>query len=282
MKKLLLILICIPQLLFSQVVETELKSLSPGINDMEIEYNGLSRRLLITTPKTYDNQKKYSILFCFHGAGGKADKQSKRWSPHVDERNIIVISVEAVQPQAKWNFSDNFHKEYYDDVGFISKVVQTLIEVNVADSRAIYATGHSSGGLFCWRLAKESDLFAALAPQSCGMLKGSHEPDENTKPVSVMQVIGDQDKSFNGSVSSRATMYSAVERIKIWREFNDCNTDPKITNEIENIEVSTYTSSSGDEVVYCKVFGEGHHIKRELRDAADLMVLDFLLSHKKK
>lgn len=161
MKKIVLVLICIPFLTFSQVGKVELKSLSPGTNDIEIKHDGLSRRLLITTPKTYDDQKKYSILFCFHGAGGKADKQSKRWSPHVDGRNIIVISAEAVQPQAKWNFSDTFHNEYYDDVEFISKVVETLIEANVADPKAIYATGHSSGGLFCWRLAKESDLFAA-------------------------------------------------------------------------------------------------------------------------
>jgi len=42
-------------------------------------------------------------------------------------------------------------------------------------------------------LAKETALFAALSPMSCGMVKGAHDPGEKTKPVSIMQVIGDQD-----------------------------------------------------------------------------------------
>lgn len=261
---------------------TKLISLSPGTNEIQFEYDGLTRRLIITTPNTFDDQSIYSALFCFHGAGGKADGQSKRWSPQADERGIIVISAEAVQPEAKWNFKDNFHDEDQKDVGFISKVVETLIANKVIDPNAIYATGHSSGGLFCYRLAKETALFAALAPMSCGMAKDAHEPDEETKLVSMMQVIGDQDKSFNGSTTRRVTMYSAEERIAIWRTFNECLPDPVVTNKGEDVEVFTYANESGIEVAYCKVKGEGHHIRRDLRNRADSIALDFLLKHKKK
>lgn len=259
---------------------TELTSLSPGTNEIQFEYDGLTRRLIITTPNTFDDQKIYSALFCFHGAGGKADGQSKRWSPQADERGIIVISAEAVQAGgAKWNFKDNFHNEDQKDVEFISKVVEILIANKVVDPNAIYATGHSSGGLFCYRLAKETALFAALAPMSCGMAKDAHEPDEETKLVSMMQVIGDQDKSFNGSTTRRVTMYSAEERIAIWRTFNECLPDPLVTNKGGDIEVFTYANESGIEVAYCKVKGEGHHIRRDLRNRADSIALDFLLKH---
>lgn len=262
---------------------TKLISLSPGTNEIQFEYDGLTRRLIITTPNTFDDQKIYSALFCFHGAGGKADGQSKRWSPQADERDIIVISAEAVQPGgAKWNFKDNFHDEDHKDVEFISKVVEILIANKVIDPNAIYATGHSSGGLFCYRLAKETTFFAALAPMSCGMAKDAHEPDEETKQVSIMQVIGDQDKSFNGSTTRRITMYSADERIAIWRTFNECLPDPVVTNKGEDVEVFTYANESGIEVAYCKVKGEGHHIRRDLRNRADAIALDFLLKHKKK
>lgn len=88
MKKLLLLLICVPQLLISQDDATELTSLSPGKNEIQFESDGLTRRLIITTPKTYSRQNSYPALFCFHGAGGKADGQSKRWSPQADERGI--------------------------------------------------------------------------------------------------------------------------------------------------------------------------------------------------
>ncbi len=260
----------------------ELTSLSPGKNEVQIEHDGQSRRLIVTTPKTFSRQSAYPILFCFHGAGGKAEGQSDRWSPHADKHGLIVISAEAVQSLKKWNFKENFHDQDYDDVGFVSKVVEILIENKIADEKAIYATGHSSGGLFSYRLAKETGLFAAVAPMSCGMAKGAHDPQEKTQPVPIMQVIGDQDKSYNGSTNSKVTMYSADERIEIWRKFNRCGPDPVVVKNGDEIVVYTYASPSGLEVVLCEVKDQEHHIRRDLRDRADSLALDFLLKHKRR
>jgi len=261
---------------------TELTSLSQGTNEVQFKHDGQSRRLIITTPKKFDGQRPHPVLFCFHGAGVKADGESTRWSPHADKRGLVVISAEAVQPHAKWNFKDKFHDEDHDDVGFVSKVVEFLIANKIADQKAIYATGHSSGGLFCYRLAKETTLFAALSPMSCGMVKGAHDPSEKTKPVSIMQVIGDQDKSFNGSSNPKVTMYSAAKRIDVWRTFNQCQLGPVVVNKGEEVVVYTYANQSGIEVAYCKVKGQGHHIRRDLRDSADSLALDFLLKHQRR
>ena len=255
-------------------------ALSPGINEVKTEYDGRSRRLIVTTPKIFSLQNLYPILFCFHGAGGKADGPSKRWSPHADKRNLVVISAEAVQPLAKWNFRDKFHAEEHDDVGFILKVVEALVGSQVADPKTIYATGHSSGGLFCYRLAKEVTAFAALSPMSCGMVKGAHDPDQKTKFVPILQVIGDQDKSFNGS-QNKVTMYSAAKRIDVWRKFNQCDPNPVVLEKGKEIMVYTYASQAGIEVALCQVKGQGHFIRRDLRDIADSLALDFLLKHKK-
>jgi len=135
---------------------------------------------------------------------------------------------------------DGFHDQDHDDVGFISKVVEILIAHKIADDKAIFATGHSSGGLFSYRLAKETDLFAAVSPMSCGMAKGAHDPLEKTKPVSIMQVIGDKDRSFNGTTNPKVTMYSADERIEIWRKFNRCGPDPVVVEQGDEIVVYTY------------------------------------------
>lgn len=260
----------------------ELTSLSPGRNEVQVEHDGQARRLMVTTPKAYDRQKLYPVLFCFHGAGGKADGQSVRWSPHADQRGLIVISAEAVQPLAKWNFMDHFHAEAHDDVGLVSKVIEVLVANQVVDPKAVYATGHSSGGLFCYRLAKELDLFAALSPMSCGMVKGAHDPGEGTQAVSIMQVIGDQDKSFNGSTNPKVTMYSASKRIEVWRTFNQCLPDPVVENHGDEIMVHTYSNPLDLEVAFCKVKGQGHHLRRDLRDRADSLALDFLLKHRKQ
>ncbi len=261
---------------------TELTSLSPGRNEIQFKHDGQTRRLIVTTPKTFDRQVAYPILFCFHGAGGKAEGQSARWSPHADKHGLIVISAEAVQSLKKWNIMDNLHAEDHDDVGFISKVVDILIANKIADDKAIFATGHSSGGLFSYRLAKETDLFAAVSPMSCGMAKDAHEPDERTKPIPVFQVIGDKDKSYDGSTNPKITMYSAAERIEIWRRFNQCGPDPVVVEHGDEIVVDTYACPSGLEVALCKVKNQEHHIRRDLRDRADSIAIEFLLKHKRK
>ena len=283
MKKTLLLMLSTMLILIPhETLASDLTSLSPGKNEIQIEHNGISRRLIVTTPKTFVRQSVYPILFCFHGAGGKADGQSERWSPYADKYGLIVISAEAVRSLAKWNFMDNFHDVNYDDVGFITKVVELLIEQKIADPKAIYATGHSSGGLFCYRLAKETDLFAAVSPMSCGMAKGAHNPDKKTKPISIMQVIGTQDKSYNGSSNEKITMYSARERIDIWRRFNQCNPNPVVEKKGKEIVLYTYSNAAGIEVVLCEVKDQGHLIRRDLRDRADSIAINFLLSHKRK
>jgi poly(3-hydroxybutyrate) depolymerase len=176
---------------------------------------------------------------------------------------------------------DDFHAVNHDDIGFIGNVVELLIGLRIADHKAIYATGHSSGGLFCYRLAKETGLFAAVSPMSCGMAKGAHDPDEKTKPISIMQVIGDQDKSFNGSSNAKVTMYSARERIDVWRKFNRCHPDPVVVEKGEEVVLYTYANAAtGAEVAFCKVKDQGHFIRRDLRDSVDLIAIDFLLKHK--
>ena len=265
----------------TNVLVAQLASLSPGGNELNVDYGGQSRRLMITVPKKLGSQGAQPVLFCFHGAGGKADGPSRRWSPHADKRGLIVISAEAVQPLAKWNFWDGFHAEDHDDVGFVLQVVEALIFSKLADPGAVYATGHSSGGLFCYRLAKQTDVFAALAPMSCGMVKGAHDPDAKTIPVPILQVIGDQDKSFKGSSNPKVTMYSAARRMEVWRKFNQCSVRPEITGQGEELEVHTFTSPSGLEVVLCKAKGQGHFLRSDLRDKADSLALDFLLKHRK-
>ena len=40
---------------------TELTSLSPGMNEVRIEHDGQTRRLIVTTPKTFDRQVAFGV-----------------------------------------------------------------------------------------------------------------------------------------------------------------------------------------------------------------------------
>ena len=282
MRIFLVVLFCVlGSFSFIDARDLPIDSLSPGLNEIQIEHAGHSRRLLITAPKSFESGTRYATLFCFHGAGGKADGQSMRWGRHADSRRLLVVSCEAVQPMAKWNFKDQFHGVDHDDVGLVTDVIQALVTAGISDSQMIYATGHSSGGLFCYRLAKQTNLFAALAPMSCGMAKGDHTPDIGTRPVSILQVIGDKDKSFHGSSNEKVTMYSADGRIQIWQIFNQCDARPTINRPFDNITVQTYRNSNDIEVALVTVAGEGHHIRRDVRDKTDSIALNFLMRHRR-
>ena len=257
------------------------RTLHSGLNEIQVKYGGELRRLVVVAPKAFDKAKNYPILFCFHGAGGDADKQIARWRRHVDSRNLILVGVDAVQSLKKWNFKVDFHGVNHDDVGLIREVIKALISNGLADAKAIYATGHSSGGLFCYRLAKESSLFAAVCPMSCGMAKGAHDPGKSTAPVHLMQVIGDRDKSYLGTTNPKVTMYSAEQRIAVWRAFNECKSKPVTKAHGKEIKVQTYTNSDGIELAICEAKGQGHHLRLDLRDAADVIALDFMLKHRK-
>ena len=258
--------------------------LRPGNNLLKINFKGAIRELFIELPAEIKKGKRYPVVFGFHGDGGPKEAYNRRLSPYVEKYNIISISIQGTPKRvgsraSSWDHNKGSSVDV-DDISFVQYLVDYLNKTKRADLKRIYATGGSSGGLFCYRLAKETQLFAAISPTKCGMIKGSHEPDSNITPLSVMQVIGNQDKSFNGS-SKRLTMYSAEQRIEIWRSFLKCNPKPSINTKIKDMTIKTYVNDEGLEVVYCMLHGIGHAIPRQIIPIMDEIIVEFFLRHKK-
>lgn len=258
--------------------------LRPGNNLLKINFKGVVRELFIELPAAMKKGERYPVVFGFHGDGGSKEAYNRRLSPYVTKCQIIGISIQGTPKRVGSRASSwDHHKGSdvdVDDIGFVQYLVDYLNKTERADLKRVYATGGSSGGLFCYRLAKETKLFAAIGPTKCGMIKGSHEPDSNTAYLSVMQVIGNKDKSFNGS-SKRLTMYSAEQRIEIWRNFLKCNPKPSINTEIKGMTVKTYVNGEELEVVYCMLHGVGHGIPKPIIPVMDGMIVGFFMRHKK-
>ena len=62
----------------------------------------------------------------------------------------------------------------------------------------------------CNMLAKKTDIFAAIAPTKCGMVKGMHEPTAGNKRTSVFWIMGDQDKGAKKQVRARSILPEAT------------------------------------------------------------------------
>ena len=263
--------------------DSDLK-LKSGNNLLKINFQGVVRELFIELPTGIQKGDRYPVVFGFHGDGGPKEAYNRRLSPYVKKHKIIGISIQGTPKRVgsaaySWNHHDGSDVDT-DDIGFVQYLVDYLNNTELVDLKRVYATGGSSGGLFCYHLAKETKLFAAIGPTKCGMIKGSHEPDANTEPLSVMQVIGNEDKSFNGS-TKRLTMYSAEQRIEIWRTFLKCNPKPTVNTKIEGMTVKTYVNDKKQEVVYCMLHGVGHAIPRPVIPEMDRMLMEFFMRHKK-
>jgi polyhydroxybutyrate depolymerase len=114
-------------------------------------------------------------------------------------------------------------KQDVDDVGFIEAMIAEIGTGLELDSQRIYATGMSNGGIMAYRLACESDLFAAIAPVSATMLVDCDPPH----PVSLLHIHGGVDGSVppDGSVGGGTQNIDGpplADVISYWRGVDGC------------------------------------------------------------
>ena len=121
-------------------------SFAQGYISETIEYDGLTREYSIYIPESYDVTTSFPLLFNFHGGGGNiafhiaiADM-----SPIADTANFIVI-----YPQARPDPSDGNSFNWipkvpgtFDDVPFISSLIDTIASNYQIDQNRIYACGY--------------------------------------------------------------------------------------------------------------------------------------------
>lgn len=77
-----------------------------------------------------------------------------------------------------------------DDVAFLEAVVRRVSDMVPVDEHWLSATAMSNGGLMVYRLACESDLFAAIGPTAATLVGECLDP----APVSVIAIHGTADE----------------------------------------------------------------------------------------
>lgn len=153
-------------------------------------------------------------VFVFHGEGGSADtvQSYARFEPIADEEGFVVVYPEGVgrnwdyKPGAPVVRSRGFGALYskegtsvetdrrFDDVALVRSIVEELADRGVIDPGRVFATGISSGAMFCHRLASEaSDLVAGIAPVSGGMSEPVASRFSPRYQVSFLAMIGEDD-----------------------------------------------------------------------------------------
>lgn len=141
------------------------------------------------------------VLVCLHGGGGTGAQFRKSTGAGFEragrDDGLIVLYPDGIGRQ--WNDgradapSGPAFSGDVDDVAFLRQLVALTLAQCGGDAGRVYATGHSNGGLMCWRLARDaSDVFAALAPV-CALLPDGLQGDDWKRPLPLLLLLGDSD-----------------------------------------------------------------------------------------
>ncbi len=283
-----------------------------------LQHEGIERTYHIHLPPAFSKGKPAPLVFALHGSkgGGRSFDQSitqGTLTAAADKRGVILVFPDGINKQWCDGRTEMLKtKKIYDDVGFISKIIDSMVKNYGVDPKRVYATGISNGGFMSVRLAMDlSEKIAAVAPVTAQISEALKDSTPKL-PISIMIVNGTKDPlvPFGGGHirlfrfgRSRGAILSTASTVEHFRRHNRCRKtaeksklQDKDPDDGTNVEIEKYTGGmDGTEVILVKIIGGGHTWpggKQYLRPGivgavcrdinASEIILDFFLSHSRK
>ena len=242
-------------------------SYAQGYISETIQYDGLTREYSIYVPASYDGTTSFPLLFNFHGGGDVIASQIAiaDMSPIADTANFIVVYPQARQDPSDGNSFNWIPKVpgTFDDVPFISSLIDTIASNYQIDQSRIYACGYSLGGDMSFELAcKLNSRIAAIGVVSRTMQANPDSFCFPEHPTGVLTILGTDDNAsqYNGITYAGVEYYlSAAATHSYWASHNNCDVNPTMSTVSPSVERYTWSTTSGCSYVEeLKVIGGGH------------------------
>ncbi|MGE0759811.1 MAG: PHB depolymerase family esterase [Pirellulaceae bacterium] len=251
--------------------------LTPGDHTRTVTIGGENRTYIAHVPPGYDPQVAIPVVLAFHGGGSNSEQMVRfcRLNDKADQACFLAVYPNGTGRLARMltfnggNCCGFAMNNQVDDVEFTRRILDDLAVCAKVDTKRVYATGMSNGGIMAYRLAAElSERIAAIAPVGGPMGTETCQPQ---RPVSVIHFHGtdDQFAPFTGGKGNRSLsgtdFYSVEHSIRAWVTANACSTEPVVTTlpdkagDGTTITRKTYGNGrDGAEVVLVEVHGGGH------------------------
>jgi polyhydroxybutyrate depolymerase len=247
--------------------------------EMNIWHGGFNRTYLVHVPPSYNPAQPTSLVVAFHGGGGysrlMATDKYYGWISKSDKEGFIVVFPNGTSPFedgrfGTWNAGRccAYARDHLiDDVGFVRDVVFDVEAAYNIDTKRVFATGMSNGGMMSYSLAcRLPDMFRAVA---------SVAGTDNTidcrpqKSVSILHIHAKDDDHvlFNGGAGptifkdkSKVTEFTSVPlTISMWLKHNNCSETSKKVVEESGASCDLYSQCSDGAQVQLCVTEEGGH-----------------------
>jgi polyhydroxybutyrate depolymerase len=189
----------------------------------EWKVDDVQRQAIVYASPPKDGVKPPAV-FVFHGHGGTMQQAARSFRMHEHWSEAVVVYPQGLptpgaltDPDGKragWEHTPT--QKGGRDLKFFDAMLATLKDKYQIDPKRVYATGHSNGGGFTYLIfSQRQDVFAAIAPSSCG--GAQHLRD--AKPVPTFHIAGESDPLVKMTLQQRT-----IDAVK---KLNQCESDGK-------------------------------------------------------
>lgn len=243
-----------------------------GETTRTLTHNGRERSYNLYVPASLDWSQPVPVVLVFHGGTGNAESAIRMtgFNAVADRNGFLVVYPNGTGPLRDdkfltWNGGTccgYAQENNVDDVGFVRAIVGDLQTLVSLDTKRMYATGLSNGGILSHRLGCEAaDLFAAIAPVAGTLNFPACAPSE---PVSVIEFHGtdDQHIPYEGGPGPESLVdvdfVSVRYSLEFWIGANEC-TPRRGEDEFQEIkhEIWKECANSASVELYT-ILGGGH------------------------
>jgi polyhydroxybutyrate depolymerase len=214
------------------IISIHLEAQAGVIVTDSIQIGGTYRIYKLFLPSDYPNQVTYPLIINLHARCSNMDEHigySNMNAVADTAKFIVAYPLGLKDPNDPFNcldWNDN-GRHKWDDVAFISALIDKLIAENNVSADKVYSCGFSRGGALCYTLACElSNKIAAIAVISGGFsinpLINSKQyscQSVTSKPVLIMHGDNDPDINYNGYPN----YWPSIDTIlSFWGSKNNC------------------------------------------------------------
>lgn len=201
------------------------------------------------------------VVLAFHGLGSNAQQMAEisKLSEKSDREGFIVVYPQGRGVVPAWNTAivGNTRRRVSDDVFFVERILVTLGTLAKIDSRRVYATGFSNGGLFAHKLACEMSGNIAAIATVAGINAEDACPAKRPVPVLAFHGMSDPVVLYGGAME--VGVPGARETMADWAARNGCATSSVVFEEVGQVRCERWPGcSSKSEVILCSIREGGH------------------------
>jgi polyhydroxybutyrate depolymerase len=176
----------------------------------EVVLDGRTRRVLLDLPA--DRKPRAPLLLVFHGFTGSASeiRAMTQFTSLARQRGWVVAYPEGSRDSKGRSFFQvgyDFHRdEKVDDVRAVQQLAGRLARDLDLEPRALFTTGFSNGGDFCYFLATQPDPFVtAVAPVGGTMMStwGNNLQLKSRIPILAINMVDDTTTRWLGDPMNR-------------------------------------------------------------------------------